>query len=149
MNSKNLFTASVTVLALILTGCSATSSADKTQPSDTDERVSVAQSADSAEPATPKPASKLGQPVAQLEIPVPENELTEDDYYWNQLLSRDAIFPIYEPQFAPAETAPYDDEELVIGVEINGQAKAYAIGPLNDREMVNDTVGGVPILVTW
>ncbi len=149
MNSKNLFTASVTVLALILTGCSATSSADKTQPSDTDELVSVAQSADNAEPATPKPASKLGQPVAQLEIPVPENELTEDDYYWNQLLSRDAIFPIYEPQFAPAETAPYDDDELVIGVQINGQAKAYAIGPLNDREMVNDTVGGVPILVTW
>jgi len=27
--------------------------------------------------------------------------------------------------------------------------RAYAIGPLNQREMVNDTVGGVPLLVTW
>ena len=34
-------------------------------------------------------------------------------------------------------------------VAINGEAKAYAIGPLNGREMVNDTVGGTPVLVTW
>ena len=40
-------------------------------------------------------------------------------------------------------------DRLVIGVAINGEAKAYAVGPLNSREMVNDTVGGVPILVTW
>jgi hypothetical protein len=66
-----------------------------------------------------------------------------------QLLARDAIFPVYNPEFAPANEAPYDDDELVIGVAINGEAKAYAIGPLNGREMVNDTLGGVPILVTW
>ena len=36
-----------------------------------------------------------------------------------------------------------------MGVEINGESKAYPVGPLNYREMVNDVVGGVPVLVTW
>ncbi len=89
------------------------------------------------------------QAVAQIEIPRPENKLAEGEYHWSQLLARDAIFPVYDPEFAPAEQAPYDDNELVIGVAINGEAKAYAIGPLNSREMVNDTLGGIPILVTW
>jgi hypothetical protein len=42
-----------------------------------------------------------------------------------------------------------DSRELVIGVEINCESRAYPVGPLNRREMVNDVVGGVPILVTW
>lgn len=85
------------------------------------------------------------------EIPPFDHKLAEGEYHWNQLLPRDGIRPIYEDelQFAPADEAPYSDDELVIGVEINGEARAYAIGPLNSREMVNDTVGGVPILVTW
>jgi hypothetical protein len=87
--------------------------------------------------------------TAQLELPPPDHELADGEYRWNQLLGRDSIYPVYEPEFAPAESAPYDDNELVIGVEINGEAKAYAIGPLNSREMVNDTVGDVPVLVTW
>ncbi len=78
-----------------------------------------------------------------------ERETHLREYRWSQLLARDSIFPVYNPQFAPADVAPYDDDELVIGLEINGEAKAYAIGPLNSREIVNDTLGGVPILVTW
>jgi len=68
---------------------------------------------------------------------------------FRQLLLRDAIAPIYEPQFIPADQANMDSKELVIGVEINGESRAYPVGPLNRREMVNDVVGGVPILVTW
>ena len=84
-----------------------------------------------------------------LSLPKPENDVADIEFRWSQLLSRDAIFPIYEPEFSAATDAPYADDELVIGVEINGEAKAYAIGPLNGREMVNDTVGGTPVLVTW
>ena len=68
---------------------------------------------------------------------------------FRQLISRDAILPIYEPAFASGELADLDPGELVMGVEIDGESKAYPIGPLNYREMVNDVVGGVPILVTW
>jgi hypothetical protein len=90
------------------------------------------------------------QPVTRLDsVPQPLNELADGEYGWSQLLPRDGILPIYDPEFALAGHAPYDDNELVIGVEINGEAKAYAIGPLNGREMVNDVVGGVPVLVTW
>ena len=98
-----------------------------------------------------EPDSAVGASPNQepLELPRFENELSDGNYRWSQLLARDAIFPIYDPEFAPAAEAPYADDELVIGVALNGEAKAYAIGPLNGREMVNDTLGGVPILVTW
>ena len=98
-----------------------------------------------------EPDSGVGASPNQepLELPRFENELSDGNYRWSQLLARDAIFPIYDPEFAPAAEAPYADDELVIGVALNGEAKAYAIGPLNGREMVNDTIGGVPILVTW
>jgi hypothetical protein len=36
-----------------------------------------------------------------------------------------------------------------MGVEIGDEAKAYPIGLLNRREMVNDEMGGIPYLVTW
>ncbi len=76
-------------------------------------------------------------------------EVRVDFGKYRQLLPRDAINPIYEPRFVTAEKAGLDQGELVIGVELNGESKAYPIGPLVRREMVNDTVGGVPILVTW
>ncbi len=37
----------------------------------------------------------------------------------------------------------------MIGVEVDGHARAYPVSLLNSREMVVDRVGGVPILVTW
>ncbi len=39
--------------------------------------------------------------------------------------------------------------DRVIGVSINGQARAYPISILNWHEVVNDTLGGVPIAVTY
>jgi hypothetical protein len=71
------------------------------------------------------------------------------EYRWSQLLSRDSIRPIYEPEFVPADEADYADDELVMGVATDGQTKAYPVGLLNHREMVNDELAGIPILVTW
>ena len=48
-----------------------------------------------------------------------------------------------------AEEAPLDDDELVLGVSIEDEAKAYPITVLNRREMVNDEMAGIPTLVTW
>lgn len=112
-------------------------------------RTSISEAA-SSPPAETTPATAVTRPpTSNLELPRPFNRLDEREYTWNQLLARDAILPIYEPEFVSAQDAPYDDGELVIGVELNGEARAYAIGPLNSREMVNDTVGDIPILVTW
>ncbi len=68
---------------------------------------------------------------------------------FRQLLDRDAIRPIYAPNFVPGDRAGLAPGELVIGVEIDGVARAYPVGVLNFREMVDDRIGPVPFLVTW
>lgn len=66
-----------------------------------------------------------------------------------QLLLPDDIPPIYDPEFVPASEAALPDDEPVVGLSISGDARAYPAGILFTREMVNDVVGGVPVLVTW
>ncbi|MHC4219089.1 MAG: DUF3179 domain-containing (seleno)protein [Planctomycetota bacterium] len=39
--------------------------------------------------------------------------------------------------------------DRVIGVTVNGESRAYPIQILNCHEVVNDTLGGVPIVVTY
>ena len=91
------------------------------------------------------------QPVAGQDGPILQNtkDVEVDLRKHHQLLSRDTIRPIYDPVFTSVKDAGLDPEELVIGVEINNDIRTYPIGPLIRREMVNDVVGGVPILVTW
>ncbi len=68
---------------------------------------------------------------------------------FRQLLPRDGISPIYEPTFVRAFESPWPAGTEVIGVEINGEAKAYPVSFLGGRELVVDDVGGEPILVSW
>ncbi len=67
------------------------------------------------------------------------------------LLPRDGIPAIDDPVFLDAAEADeeYAPEELVIGVEFNGEARAYSIPLLSSHEIVNDVVGGENIAVTW
>jgi hypothetical protein len=65
------------------------------------------------------------------------------------LLPRDAIRPVYEPDFVEASDSPLQEDELVMGVAIQGEAKAYPVTVLRFREMVDDELGGLPILVSW
>ena len=64
---------------------------------------------------------------------------------------RVGIPAIDEPGFHPvAETPDYMvDAEPVFGVEINGDARAYPLAILLRHEIVNDVVGGVPVVVTY
>ena len=67
------------------------------------------------------------------------------------LLPPDAIPSIDNPQFITIDEADaaYDPDELVIGVAINGEARAYSVPLLSNHEIVNDVVGGQKIAVTW
>lgn len=66
------------------------------------------------------------------------------------ILPKDAIQAILDPSFERADEATWlADSDSVVGVSINGDARAYPIPILSSREIVNDTVGGVPIAVTW
>ena len=64
---------------------------------------------------------------------------------------RDGIPSIDEPQFiSPAEASEWlAGQEPVIAVEVNGDARAYPLQILTWHEIVNDTVGGRPIIVTF
>ena len=58
--------------------------------------------------------------------------------------------PIYDPEFWPdTQNEAWDDGTLVIGLAIDGEVKAYPVGFLNRREMVVDSIAGIPVLVTW
>lgn len=64
-------------------------------------------------------------------------------------LSEESFPPILEPKFDPADKTPFSDQDMVLGVVINGEAKAYPVNILNYHELVNDVAGGEPVLVTY
>ncbi|MFV2002211.1 MAG: DUF3179 domain-containing (seleno)protein [Paracoccaceae bacterium] len=77
-------------------------------------------------------------------ISVPLSEIDDDGN------RRDSIPPIYTPKFLPVDQATqYGEFEPVISVTINGEARAYPLQILLWHEMVNDVVGGTPLLVTY
>lgn len=87
------------------------------------------------------PPDDLFDPVAAGEPPPPGS--------FRQLLGRDDIAPVYIPRFVEAVDAEWEAEELVIGVDLDGEARAYPVSFLNRREIVVDLHRGVPTFVTW
>jgi len=67
------------------------------------------------------------------------------------LLGRDQIIPVNIPTFLPVSNAPdyMKPREPVVSVVIDGDARAYPLAMLMCHEIVNDTVGGVPVTVTF
>ncbi len=68
---------------------------------------------------------------------------------YRQLLARDQIAPIYDPVFTATDQVDWPEESLVIGLAGTATAKAYPVTHLNQREMVIDSLEGIPVLVTW
>ncbi|MGD9696157.1 MAG: DUF3179 domain-containing protein [Thermoleophilia bacterium] len=62
---------------------------------------------------------------------------------------RDGIPPIDDPRFAPVAESDGEDREPVIALEVGGEARAYPIRVLIWHEIVNDTVGGRAVAVTF
>lgn len=59
---------------------------------------------------------------------------------------RDAIPAIDHPVAVPAEKATWiKPKDRVLGIVVNGEARAYPLRVLEGHEMVNDVVGGVPV----
>ena len=67
------------------------------------------------------------------------------------LLPKDGIPAIDDPKFTSAKEADkfMRPDEMVLGVSINGDSRAYSIPLLSSHEIVNDVVGGRKIAVTW
>ncbi len=65
-------------------------------------------------------------------------------------MPQDAIQAIDSPTYlsAAAVTDMHDADEI-LGVAINGQARAFPLATLSVHEIVNDTIGGQPVAVSW
>jgi hypothetical protein len=72
------------------------------------------------------------------------------------LLPYDSIPAIFDPRFVSAaeasgtgrQSAMYRSDEKILGIEINGDVRAYSVPMLRRHEIVNDIVRGIPIAVT-
>lgn len=55
------------------------------------------------------------------------------------------------PPVLPAAQARLRDDEIVIGVAVGGEARAYPVNQMwrPENEVLNDTLGGTPIATTW
>ena len=71
-------------------------------------------------------------------------------YATNFVMSADRMF--LAPQrldMRPAARSAVDTARLVVGVEVNGEARAYPVHYIGYHHQVRDTVGGRPVLVTF
>jgi len=66
-----------------------------------------------------------------------------------QILERGGIPAIDDPVYVPAAEAQIRDEAWVLGVFIEGQARAYSLELLNSHEVVNDSIGDTDFAAVW
>ena len=58
--------------------------------------------------------------------------------------------PLDQPVFLSASDGDYlPDADLVLGLDLMGQARAYPVPMLSYHHIVNDTVAGQPVLITY
>lgn len=87
------------------------------------------------------PAAAAGQDTPGQETAPPEGV--------QQLRPRGGIPAIFDPVFVTAAEAQMPDSAWVLGLVINGEARAYDLNILNHHEVVNDVVGGLPVAPVW
>ena len=99
-----------------------------------------------------KQALFAGQFTDMAEMMDPDAPLTIDprEVMWGGVRV-DGIPPLESPaQLFPEQAADWlNDSDEVIGIEINGDARAYPIRIIAWHEMVNDTIGGVPVSLAY
>ena len=93
-------------------------------------------------------------PTAQPETLAPTAAVTatgasDDDI--SASYQRDSRFvPLDNPDFIAGDEAGFlDPEDLVLGLTIAGESRAYPISMMTYHHIVNDTIGGRPILITF
>ena len=75
-----------------------------------------------------------------------EKELFDD---YQQLLPRGGIPAIVNPEYVTANEAQISDSTWVLGVLINGHARAFSLNLLNNHEIVNDKIDTVSYAAVW
>ena len=84
----------------------------------------------------------------------PQTDFSKTSVDFEEILSggppKDGIPSIDDPQFMPvADMKELGEKEPVVGLVVNGEARAYPLRILTWHEIVNDVIGGVPVAVTY
>jgi len=83
----------------------------------------------------------------------PRTDFSKHSVAFDEIMSggppKDGIPSIDDPRFVPVDEAELAPEEPVIGLTVNGDARAYPLRILMWHEIVNDEVGGIPVAVTY
>jgi Protein of unknown function (DUF3179) len=96
-----------------------------------------------------------GMAKAQQRAPVvPGRTFTEEARYEDEPILRskphDTVPSLTMPPFVPAAKSDFmQDDEPVMGVAAHGVAKAYPVWMMPFHEVINDTIGPDPIVITW
>jgi hypothetical protein len=133
------------ILSLVAAACAAPQGA---QPAIPPEETTETQPSDQAEAGTlPEGPSALREQTSP-EFPEP---LVDPGQIISGGPPPDGIPPIDEPAFVPISEADkyLDSEEPIVVLEAGGEARAYPVQILTWHEIVNDTVGGKPVVVTY
>ena len=125
--------------ALLASACSSPQTSTPSEPARATQLPASTEAISGSDPTdVPAEGDEINRRVSDFQAFIPP-----------RLLPVDGVRPVYEPRFASAKDAPLLDDELIIGVAWDGEAKAYPITVLRFREMVNDELNGIPTLVTW
>ena len=78
-----------------------------------------------------------------------EHDIRLEEIVWGGV-KKDGIPALTNPTHIAAADATYlEDDELVFGIEIAGDARAYPLRILDWHEMFNDVVGGMPVTLAY
>ncbi len=73
-----------------------------------------------------------------------------EEITWGGVAALDGIPSLDNPKMIPAGEADYlREDDLVFGVEINGDVRAYPLRIMGWHEMFNDVIGGVPVALAY
>ena len=136
----------LTLLAACSSEAEAPTAAPATRPSAT---AQVKPSPTAAAPG--ESATARAEPTATRLLPTPTSQPDDGGFDIRTVLPRDAIPSIDNPEFLDAEQASelMGDGHLIIGLSVGNEHRAYSTAFLSSHEIVNDTVGGQPVAVTW
>ena len=144
------------VLASVVFGLTlACGESSESIPSDSDAvqepAVTLEQAADDVSEVEASGSPDKTVPRFATDFSTPDEPKERGDLRVVTLLPRDAIPSIDSPKFIDVESADEQlgDDDLVIGVAIDGEHKAYSTAFLSSHEIVNDVVGCKPVAVTW
>lgn len=86
---------------------------------------------------------------AQRQEPTIHGTVDGDPMY--TVLPAGAIPAITQPEFLSGDeaSAQMSPDEPVIGIIVSSDVRAYSTWHLDAHEIVNDTIGGTPLAVTW